>query len=91
VGDEEAAATLDGPAAAGVRHRAGAQRAGAEGRGTRREALTRGPGRAEERGRRQTGGAGRSEKRRKATVQLTKLKTCISRAPKITKFLLKQD
>jgi hypothetical protein len=89
-GDEEAAATLDGPAAASVPRRAGAQRAGAEGRGTRREALTCGPGRTEERGRRQTGGAVRREKRRKATVQLTKSKTCIFRAPKITKFLLKQ-
>jgi hypothetical protein len=89
--NEGAAATLDEPAAAGVPRRAGAQRAGAEGRGTWREALTRGPGRAEERGRRQTGGAGRREKRRRATVQLTKSKTCISLAPKITKFLLRQD
>jgi hypothetical protein len=38
-----------------VRHRASAQRAGAEGRGTQRGRLTRGPGRTGERGGRQVG------------------------------------
>jgi hypothetical protein len=54
----------------------------------RRGRLKRGPGRAGERGGRQVG---REKGKRKATVQLAKSNTCISRDPKITKFLLKQD
>jgi hypothetical protein len=44
---EGAVATLAQPAAAGVRHRAGAQRARAKARETWRGRLIRGPGRAE--------------------------------------------
>jgi hypothetical protein len=53
------AATLDKPAAAGVPRHAGAQRAGAEGRGMRRGQLMRGPGRAGERGEADGWGRGR--------------------------------
>jgi hypothetical protein len=71
--------------------RAAGQQAGADAWGRQRGRLTRGPGRTRGGLERLTGGAGKGKNTRKRRSKFPNSKTTISRDPKFTKFLLKQD